>query len=512
MTAATSGWREGCRRVIPLLVLLALAAGLRLAALGRHGFWQDEIHSIYLADDVTRVADPLMAHAPLYYLLLSRWQELGHSEGWIRGLSVVLGLLVLLVLHRITGGEFGRPVALYAVFLAAVSPVAIWAAREARGYVLLHLLALLAFGALLRARRTGEPGAFLLHGLAVAGALYTHYYAVFLVPAFGCMALLPAPVPRRRLVLGFLGATVLAGLLFLPWLPKFLESESSLSGYAREVNRFATGRSYFLKTLLYLLARTDPPHMLGAAAETLFPPRSFTALSLLALLVLVALLSRRLATEGWNSALLPWLALALVPSGLAVLGHYLRDVIIGTRYVAFASLFLAVPTATLVQGLGTTLRRTLLLSLLALGVLGAWPLYARAPSEIREAVRFIDAESRQGDCVATLANKTFIYRFYSLQGLPAVDLPWEVPGISRRVTPATPLAERAIREEDLPAILAYFRSCHNTWVLYNEEIMWGVDMGASRLRGALRDKGLSLVAHRSFSDTDVEAYYTEAQP
>jgi hypothetical protein len=495
--------------VAALLCVASAAVALRLFALGRHGLWQDEVSSVYLAKDLSRVADPLMGHAPLYYVLLSAWAGLGTSESWIRGLSVLLGLAAILVLFCIVAREFSVGAALIAAWLTAVSPVAIWASREARAYILLHLLALLGFWALLRARETGSATLWALYGVCAAAAAYTHYYAVFLLASFGLVALLPSPVPPWKNVLGYGLASSLALLLFAPWLPVLVAGRQGLAGYAAEVNRFATANSHPAKSLLYLWARSDPPGMLGAAAEALVPGRSFTWLSLLGLCVLLACTMRSARAEPGRSALLPWLVAGLVPTALAVASHYLGNVIIGSRYVAFSGLFLAVPLAVLLSGGGRLLVWGGVLGSLCLGVAGVQPLYDRPGSQLREAVFYIDEKAKVGDCVATVSNKAFCYRFYSRRPLPVIDLPWQVPGIERVVSPATPLADRAIRPSDLPAILASFRRCSTTWVLFNEEYVWGVDMGGGRLRAALREGGFDLRAAYNTSDTRVEAYRVE---
>jgi len=498
--------REGGRAPLALGFILLLAGGLRGFAVGRHGFWQDEIHSIHVARDLSRVGDPLMGHAPLYYALLRGWLAVGESEAWVRGLSVVIGLLCVASLYFVARADVGEKGALLAAWLAAVSPAAIGASREARGYGLLALTAMVAFWALRRAGESGLLRYWLLLGLSSAVALYTHYYAVFVLAALGLVALLPSRVSLPRRLIGFASAILVAGLLFLPWLPVFLAGQKGLAGYAREVNRFATGHSYSAKTLLYLLARTDPPHLLGAAAEAVWPDRSFTALSLGAFVLLLALVVRRIVAEGARSRLLPWTVMSVAPVVLAVIGHYAGNVIVGSRYVAFTGLFLGVPTAGVLAGFAPWVRRAAAVLAMMLGLIGSWSLYSRPMSQIREGVRFIDAQAGPGDCVVTVSNKAFVYRYYSQRPLPSFNLPWDAPGIERRVTPASPLAERAIREEDLPAILALLHTCRTTFVLYNETTVWGVDMGASRLRRALDLGGIRRKASRQFSDTVVEAY------
>jgi 4-amino-4-deoxy-L-arabinose transferase-like glycosyltransferase len=493
-------------QTIALAGILAVAAGLRLYGIGVHGLWQDEIASVLLAQDLTRVADPLKGHAPLYYALLSIWDHLGKSEAWMRGLSTAIGLGVVATVYVVSKSHFGKRSALLAAWLVAVSPVQILASREARGYILLHFFVLLAIWAWTLGRDTGRLTYWFLFGAFAAASIYTHYYAVFILPAFVPATLLPGSTRLRRRVAGLASGSVFAVLLFTPWLPVFLAGQQGLSGYAREVNKFATQGTFFGKTLLYLLARSDPPHLLGAAAESVSGGRSFTWLSLLALAALATLIVKESLRPQARGLLTFWTIMCVAPTLLAVIANGLRDVFLSTRYLAFNSALLAVPAAFVFRRLEG---RRLLLFLggsLALSVVGSLPLYALPTSEIREGIQQIDESAQPGDCVGVLANKAFCYRYYSQRPLPVFDLPWEIPAIARKVDASTPLRQRAIQAEELPAIIAHFQTCRTAWILYNEDVMWGVDMGAARLRQALNAAGFRPLLQRSFSDTRVEGY------
>ena len=92
--------RKGARATALLLVIiLALAFGLRLAGLGRQSLWYDEGVSAYLT--TLPVGEMLRWTAediqpPLYYALLAGWTQLfGRSEAALRWPSVLFSLLTV---------------------------------------------------------------------------------------------------------------------------------------------------------------------------------------------------------------------------------------------------------------------------------------------------------------------------------------------------------------------------------------------------------------------------------
>ena len=85
---------------------------------------------------------------------------------------------------------------------------------EGRGYALASLLALLAFERALALRDRPRAGTGAALALCAAGAVLTHYLAVFPVAALSLLALSARPAARRALVLAGLGAAALAA----PWI------------------------------------------------------------------------------------------------------------------------------------------------------------------------------------------------------------------------------------------------------------------------------------------------------
>ena len=497
-----------------LVAILALGAALRLYAIGRHGLWQDEIGSVFHARAPGSLLDPLSGHAPLYYLALGAWLDLGQhvpggqaegSEGWVRSLSAVFGLLLVVAVHRAARSDFGPDLALLAAFFAAASPVLVWASREARAYSLLNLCVFAAWRAALRAQASGRLLHWTAYSVAATAALYTHYYAPFLLVAVAAAWLVTARPRGVAGMLPFVVATLVAVAAFAPWLPLMLRGQQGLETLFWEIRGDATRNTFPLKTFLVLLGRSDPAHAFGAMLEALVPGR-FTWASLLVLAPMLGAAWRWGRRERRTRRLLAWGALAVVPLLLVLVASQWKALLVGSRYVTLASACLSAIGAAAAALLGGRRAAAVVGCFGAASLLAVQPLYRVPPSEIREATRYLDGHSAPGDCVGVVSNKAFCYTYYARQPRPVYDLPWEVPAVGRRVERSSSLHDRGVRPEDVPAIASFFSACRTTWILYNEETSWGVDMGASVLRRGLLGSGFRILEERRFTDTRLEAY------
>jgi mannosyltransferase len=193
-----------------LLLIILLALGQRLYRLDAQSLWYDEGFSVYLARmDLPEITARTAAdiQPPLYYYLLHAWTGLlGDSEKALRGLSLLFGVLAIPLIYGLASELFhSRLAALLAALLLAVSPLHVWYGQEARMYTLLTFLCLLSSYCLLlliwlcrplpgsggqrmpRTPTTGWAGAAAETSLWVAfilinvAALYTHYFAVFVI-------------------------------------------------------------------------------------------------------------------------------------------------------------------------------------------------------------------------------------------------------------------------------------------------------------------------------------------
>lgn len=212
------------------VVVLFLAAFLRLHDLGAASLWLDEAHSYNRAalPDWSAIYPVLRAknHAPLYdAVVLHHWLRLGSGEFVLRLPAAFFGLATVALTHVAGRRLFGPAVALIAALLLAFSPVHVYYSREARMYTQVTFFVTLAVYLLLRAL-SGPPRAswpyWLGYSLSAALALYTHYFAGFVLIALALFAIVHALLRRRRpLLLTALFSHVGVALLFAPWLPTF---------------------------------------------------------------------------------------------------------------------------------------------------------------------------------------------------------------------------------------------------------------------------------------------------
>jgi uncharacterized membrane protein len=222
-----------------LVLVILMALGLRLARLSFQPLWWDEGWSLYFATTNVGSLLELTAvdiHPPLYYLLLHLWiSVLGPSALSVRLLSVLIGVGTIPLLYFAGRRLWGRGGGLLAALLLAISPFHIYYSQEVRMYGLVTLagLATLAFtlswqpGTRRSKSGRGSLGVWLGYVLAATAALYTQYYAAFMLVALNLVVFIrwlrssPLVEGHRRSwrgILPWLGAQVAVLLLYLPWL------------------------------------------------------------------------------------------------------------------------------------------------------------------------------------------------------------------------------------------------------------------------------------------------------
>ena len=212
-----------------LILLLLTAFALRLYRLDHQEIWGDEAHSAHVASLplLSTVSPRTETNPPLYHFLLYSWVRLtGSSVFALRFLSLVLGVLTVPLVYGLARLAFGELVGLLAALLCAISPFQVYYSQEARMYALATLFTTLSMF-LLAKIVSGRGGQFRLYPateerprpdfaseqflgragtplgsnfrfpeilrgldilwlayfLATAAAIFTHYYALFVVVA-----------------------------------------------------------------------------------------------------------------------------------------------------------------------------------------------------------------------------------------------------------------------------------------------------------------------------------------
>lgn len=171
----------------PLAALTLLAAALRLATLDLQSFWYDEaftpVHVLHPGLGATwRSLVHTENTPPLWYLVVWAWSRIaGTGEVALRLPSALAGIATVPVAWGIGRELGGRRAAILTAALVAANPLLVWYSQEARAYAFFVLFAALAMLCCLRAAREPTPRRLAPFALSGAGALLSHYFAVFLL-------------------------------------------------------------------------------------------------------------------------------------------------------------------------------------------------------------------------------------------------------------------------------------------------------------------------------------------
>lgn len=257
------------------IALVLIAFALATFRLAHQSLWYDEGVTALVAQRGVVALTAWTAgdiQPPLYYYVVAAWGALaGWGEwalrfpsAWFATLSTpLLGVLAL----RMSGL---RRAGLLAALFAALHPLLVYYSQEARMYAQLTMLGILAAYLLVRladapAPRAAGWAAFVAVG---AAALYTHYFALFLLIGLAAAFLIDSwqrGVSLRRKALSLLGAGAVILLLYLPWLGAIVgqlrEDRSYWTGtlkldeaFTKVAISFTSGETVFESTALWLLA------------------------------------------------------------------------------------------------------------------------------------------------------------------------------------------------------------------------------------------------------------------
>ncbi|HEY1688890.1 MAG TPA: glycosyltransferase family 39 protein [Solirubrobacteraceae bacterium] len=206
----------------PLLLLIALAAALRLATIDLQSFWFDEAFTpVYVIHPSFTATMHTMSHTentpPLWYVLIWIWTRIfGTGVVAMRLPSAFAGIALVPVAWAIGDQLAGRRAALAAAAMLACNPLLVWYSQEARAYELYALTGGIAFLCFLRAERLPSGRRMAAFGLAGCLALLSHYFAVFLLVPMSLWLLRKRE--RWRVAVPAVGAIAVVGLALVPLL------------------------------------------------------------------------------------------------------------------------------------------------------------------------------------------------------------------------------------------------------------------------------------------------------
>ncbi|MCX7046741.1 MAG: glycosyltransferase family 39 protein [Candidatus Sumerlaeota bacterium] len=199
---------------------------LQLPLLTRHGFWTDELHTYGAsAMDVKAMLQNRFSagHLPLFFLMLNGWgHAVGFTEWTLRLPSVVFAALALLMFFALARACFERKrTAWLATGMFFFSPFLLWAAREARMYSFLILVATAAAYFLLQYVFQRRTRFLALYFLTMLVGLNLHIILYFQVLAHIVFILFH----WRRRLWPLLAASLLATTISFPMLLKISKTQ-----------------------------------------------------------------------------------------------------------------------------------------------------------------------------------------------------------------------------------------------------------------------------------------------
>ena len=263
---------ESLRKKDNLLLLFILIAAfiLRFYKLGYESFWLDELHTM-------NEADPALSFRQLFYYLSTSDQHpplfflcerfifgiFGRSEIIARFFPALVGTASVWAMYLLGKEILNKNLGLIAAAFTCVNYFDMYYSREARGYILVFLLAALSFTFLIRLIKSLRTRDMWYYTLFALLTMYTHYYGIFLVCSQFCVAFILLFSSENRIV--YLKRFALSGLLiavgYSPWIPFVLKMSKIKSFWIGPVSQDFIltffnayfGNSDFLKPVLAVL-------------------------------------------------------------------------------------------------------------------------------------------------------------------------------------------------------------------------------------------------------------------
>jgi uncharacterized membrane protein len=213
------------------LLLILLAAALRLWGSGEKSLWVDEAQALWVAEHepawIVGHCSRVGSHeSPARHLLMHWLAGITPNRAFAIRLPALLGGIVLVPLLWGLGAALGgRAAGAFAALLCALSPVMVEHSQDARHYTVMLALELGGLLALLAAWRTPRRwGLWIAAGVASALAFYVSFTAAFVVGAVGLTLLLLFILPvgvelteRDALRRGALIGIISLAIPLLPW-------------------------------------------------------------------------------------------------------------------------------------------------------------------------------------------------------------------------------------------------------------------------------------------------------
>jgi mannosyltransferase len=226
-----------------LVVGLLAYVGLAASTITKFSIWFDEAFGSYLIRfsflDLTRytAAD---VHPPLYYWFLKVWADLfGNTELGLRTMSLFFGAITIVFAFFLIVRLFGRKAAYVSLLFLALSPMFIRYGQEARMYTLLTAIIVAATYLLVyMTEHSKKRWPWIVYGVLLALGMLTQYFAALAWLSHWVWRYITIKkrgesfktTRRKFFSKQWIGAHVVAVVLFLPWLPWFVWQFANIQG------------------------------------------------------------------------------------------------------------------------------------------------------------------------------------------------------------------------------------------------------------------------------------------
>lgn len=398
------------RKFSPVAIVVtaaALAGVFMFANITRSSVWHDEGFTMMLAPQspsqiIARTARDV--HPPAHYLALHYWMQVfGESELSARGLSALFIIITVISGYFLSRRLFDQKFSTIIVFTLAMGPFLLRYGQEARMYAMVAMLAIVSSWLLVRSSQDNKPRDWLLYGISIALALYTHYYAIFIIAAQGIYMLSNTKPKRGIFRPGYWLSSLLALLAFSPWVPVAYSQFTKVQGGFWIPKISSTALS---ATMAQYLSFTDMGFHQGIFNLALIR-------NLLAILFVVALIIAFVKHKSDRSGLILISGITLIGPIVVFILSFVRPIYV-ERYFVFSAAAFYILLAYLISALIRPRPARLLVSacLIVTMLVGIRNVYHQSNHKMRYLAGYVTANLSNGDAVISGELYTFFDSSY----------------------------------------------------------------------------------------------------
>jgi mannosyltransferase len=156
-------------------------------------YWDDELFSVRTASGLNTMLDTFRQYEnnmALYYWMLLGWIKLfGVSEIATRSLSLIFAILSLVAYQRLANRFFASNISFLSGLVLLLNPLFLCYSIETRSYSLMILLGIVSTDLFLRLLTQRKAWHFVLYGLTLSAAVYSHYFGALMIPVHAAVML-----------------------------------------------------------------------------------------------------------------------------------------------------------------------------------------------------------------------------------------------------------------------------------------------------------------------------------